>query len=83
VVNERDEEIGAERRDEIHRRGLLHRAVHVIVTGPGGGILLQQRSALKLRRSGAGGAGGTGLPGLRFSSPGQAWALRRDGLGVH
>ncbi len=47
VVNERDEEIGAERRDEIHRRGLLHRAVHVIVTGPGGGILLQQRSALK------------------------------------
>ncbi len=47
VVNEQDEEIGAARRDVIHRDHLLHRAVHVLITGPEGGILLQQRSAQK------------------------------------
>jgi isopentenyldiphosphate isomerase len=31
VVNERDEVIGRERRAEVHRRGLRHRAVHVLV----------------------------------------------------
>lgn len=47
VVNEQDQEIGAERRDVVHRLRFLHRAVHVIVTGPRGGIILQQRSAHK------------------------------------
>lgn len=47
IVNEHDEEVGAERRDVIHARGLLHRAVHVIVCSPDGRVLIQQRSALK------------------------------------
>lgn len=47
VVNEHDEEIGAERRDVIHARGLLHRAVHVLVCAPDGRLLIQQRSSLK------------------------------------
>ncbi len=47
VVNEHDKEIGAERRDVIHARGLLHRAVHVLVCSPDGRILIQLRSTLK------------------------------------
>lgn len=47
IVNETDEEIGAERRDLIHARGLLHRAVHVLVHSPDGRLLIQQRSRFK------------------------------------
>ena len=47
VVDGEDRETGAERRDVVHARGLLHRAVHVVLTGPDGRVLIQKRSALK------------------------------------
>jgi isopentenyl-diphosphate delta-isomerase type 1 len=47
VVNERDEVIGREIRREVHRRNLLHRAVHVMVFNQSGALLLQKRSMLK------------------------------------
>lgn len=47
VVNERDEVIGRERRSEVHRLGLRHRAVHVLVFNQRGDLFLQKRSLLK------------------------------------
>ncbi len=47
VVNERDEVIGRERRSEVHRLGLKHRAVHVLVFNVRGEIFLQKRSMRK------------------------------------
>ncbi|HAM72796.1 MAG TPA: hypothetical protein DCM86_14235 [Verrucomicrobiales bacterium] len=47
VVNERDEVIDRRPRSEVHRRGLLHRAVHVLVFNARGEIFLQKRSMLK------------------------------------
>ena len=37
VVNERDEVIGQQPRGEVHRLGLMHRAVHVLVFNAAGG----------------------------------------------
>lgn len=47
VVNERDEVIGHQPRREVHRLGLLHRAVHVLVFNQSGEVFLQKRSMLK------------------------------------
>ena len=47
VVNERDEVTGRERRSEVHRRGLSHRAVHVLVFNARGELFLQKRSMSK------------------------------------
>ena len=47
VVNERDEVIGQQRRSEVHRLGLKHRAVHVLVFNARGEIFLQKRSMEK------------------------------------
>lgn len=47
VVDAHDNEIGAERRDVIHRDLLLHRAIHLFIYHPDGRLLLQQRSAQK------------------------------------
>jgi isopentenyldiphosphate isomerase len=47
VVNDRDEVMGQERRAEIHRRGLKHRAVHVLVFNGRGELFLQKRSLKK------------------------------------
>ena len=47
VVNERDEVIGQERRSEVHRLGLQHRAVHVLVFNARGEVFLQKRSMKK------------------------------------
>ena len=47
VVNDRDEVIGRERRSEVHRLGLKHRAVHVLVFNARGELFLQKRSMLK------------------------------------
>lgn len=47
VVNERDEVIGQERRSEVHRLGLKHRAVHVLVFNRAGRVFLQKRSLKK------------------------------------
>ena len=47
VVNERDEVIDRKPRKEVHARGLLHRAVHVLVFNARGEIFLQLRSSIK------------------------------------
>jgi isopentenyldiphosphate isomerase len=52
VVNERDEVIGRATRNEVHARGLLHRAVHVLVYNSKGQVFLQKRSMNKDRQPG-------------------------------
>jgi len=47
VVNDRDEVIGQLARPEVHRLGLRHRAVHVLVFNGRGEIFLQKRSRQK------------------------------------
>ncbi len=47
VVNERDEVIGRQTRGEVHRLGLKHRAVHVLVFNARGELFLQKRSQFK------------------------------------
>lgn len=47
VVNEHDEVVGQAPRKEVHARGLLHRAVHVLVFNAGGQLFLQKRSMSK------------------------------------
>src|SRR5580698_9417315 len=47
VVNDRDEVIGQTPRREVHRLGLKHRAVHVLVFNARGEIFLQKRSMTK------------------------------------
>jgi isopentenyl-diphosphate delta-isomerase type 1 len=52
VVNDRDEVIGQQRRSEVHRLGLMHRAVHVLVFNSAGQVFLQKRSMKKDRQPG-------------------------------
>jgi len=52
VVNDRDEVIGCRPRSEVHRLGLLHRAVHVLIFNPRGQVFLQKRSMKKDRQPG-------------------------------
>ena len=52
VVNERDEVIGRQTRGEVHRLGLIHRAVHVLVFNAAGQVFLQKRSMKKDRQPG-------------------------------
>jgi isopentenyldiphosphate isomerase len=52
VVNGRDEVIDRKPRSEVHRLGLLHRAVHVLVFNSRGQIFLQKRSMKKDRQPG-------------------------------
>lgn len=52
IVNERDEVVGRAPRSEVHARGLLHRAVHVLVFNSRGDIFLQKRSMKKDRQPG-------------------------------
>jgi isopentenyldiphosphate isomerase len=47
VVDDRDRVIGKQTRREVHRRGLKHRAVHVLVFNPRGEVFLQKRSFKK------------------------------------
>jgi 16S rRNA (adenine1518-N6/adenine1519-N6)-dimethyltransferase len=47
VVDEHDRVIGREFRGEVHRRGLLHRAVHIFWLRPDGQLCLQRRSFAK------------------------------------
>ena len=53
VVNDRDEVIGQRTRGEVHRLGLLHRAVHVLVFNRRGEVFLQKRSMKKDKFPGA------------------------------
>lgn len=52
VVDERDEVIDRRPRDEVHRLGLKHRAVHVLVFNSRGEVFLQKRSMTKDREPG-------------------------------
>jgi isopentenyldiphosphate isomerase len=52
VVNERDEVIGRQTRRDVHRLGLLHRAVHVLVFNSRREVFLQKRSMKKDRQPG-------------------------------
>jgi isopentenyldiphosphate isomerase len=52
VVNERDEVIGRQSRGEVHRLGLMHRAVHILVFNAAGQVFLQKRSMKKDRQRG-------------------------------
>lgn len=52
VVNERDEVIGQRTRVDVHRLGLMHRAVHVLVFNKSGQVFLQKRSMSKDRQPG-------------------------------
>jgi len=52
VVNECDEAIDRKPRGEVHARGLLHRAVHVLVFNSRGEVFLQKRSMKKDRQPG-------------------------------
>ncbi len=52
VVDERDHVIGRRPRSEVHRLGLMHRAVHVLVFNSRGQIFLQKRSRKKDRQPG-------------------------------
>ncbi|MGN6553169.1 MAG: NUDIX hydrolase [Verrucomicrobiota bacterium] len=47
VVNERDEVIDRRPRSEVHRLGLMHRAVHILVYNSRGEVFLQKRSMTK------------------------------------
>jgi isopentenyl-diphosphate delta-isomerase len=47
VVNERDEPVSRALRSEVHARGWLHRAVHVLVFDEHGRVFLQKRSMTK------------------------------------
>jgi isopentenyl-diphosphate delta-isomerase type 1 len=47
VVNERDEVVGQRTRAEVHRLGLKHRAIHVLVFNRKGELFLQKRSMKK------------------------------------
>jgi len=47
VVDENDQVTGQNTRSEVHRLGLLHRAIHIFVFDSVGRLLLQKRSAAK------------------------------------
>ncbi|MGE0486914.1 MAG: NUDIX domain-containing protein [Gammaproteobacteria bacterium] len=47
VVDAADVVVGQATRAEIHRRGLRHRAVHIVVSNPRGEVFVQQRALSK------------------------------------
>ncbi|MGJ3241453.1 MAG: NUDIX hydrolase [Opitutales bacterium] len=47
VVDAADRVIGRERRRIVHRDGLRHRAIHILLERPDGAVLLQRRSGTK------------------------------------
>lgn len=49
IVDSDDSVIGTATRAEIHREGLMHRAVHIFVFDPAGEIYVQRRAASKDR----------------------------------
>jgi len=52
IVNGRDKVVGSAPRDVVHARGLLHRAVHVLVFNGRSEVFLQKRSMKKDRQPG-------------------------------
>ncbi len=49
IVNEQDRIVGKATLEEVHQRGLLHRAVHVFIIDSQGRLFCRQRSAKKER----------------------------------
>lgn len=47
IVNDSDEVIGSASRNEVHKRGLKHRSVHLLIFNKRGSVLLQKRSMKK------------------------------------
>lgn len=47
VVDAGDRVVGIASRREVHARGLLHRAVHILISNAAGDVLLQRRSMRK------------------------------------
>ncbi len=47
VVDANDRVVGSRTRGEIHRHGLMHRAVHLLVFNGAGSVFLQKRSGTK------------------------------------
>lgn len=83
VVNDRDEVIGRRPRAEVHRLGLKHRAVHVLVFNRRGELFLQRRARTKDRAPGLWDSSAAGhlAPGESYD----AAAVRElaEELGVH
>jgi isopentenyl-diphosphate delta-isomerase type 1 len=52
IVDEHDRVVGQLSRGEVHRLGLMHRAVHVFVFNAAGQVFLQKRSLSKDRQPG-------------------------------
>jgi isopentenyl-diphosphate Delta-isomerase len=52
IVDDKDQVVGQERRSEVHRQGLMHRATHVLVFNARGQVFLQKRSIKKDRQPG-------------------------------
>ncbi len=52
IVDSHDEVVGTATRAEIHRLGLLHRAVHMFLFNPAGQVYVQRRSRSKDRHPG-------------------------------
>lgn len=49
IVNEQDQVVGSAPRSEVHAKGLLHRAAHILLFNQEGKVLLQLRSPHKDR----------------------------------
>ena len=83
VVNERDEVIGQQTRGEVHRLGLMHRAVHVLVFNADGRVFLQKRSMKKDRQPGLWDSSASGH--LDSGEDYDACAVRelREEIGLH
>ena len=47
IVNDSDKVIGSASRNEVHKRGLKHRSVHLLIFNKQGSVLLQKRSMKK------------------------------------
>ncbi len=83
VVNERDQIIGRRTRGEVHRLGLMHRAVHVLVFNAAGQVFLQKRSMKKDRQPGLWDSSASGH--LDSGEDYEACAVRevREEIGLH
>jgi 16S rRNA (adenine1518-N6/adenine1519-N6)-dimethyltransferase len=81
VVNERDEVIGRAPRREVHARGLLHRAVHILVFNARGEVFLQKRSMLKDRQPGVWDSSASGHVGAGEDYDGTAVRELQEELG--
>lgn len=82
VVDEQDRVVGRERRSEVHRLGLRHRAVHVLVFDRAGRVFLQKRSLRKDTAPGAWDSSASGHLGCGEDYDACARRELREELGV-